>query len=71
MACGGAVQGLLDPSEVVNGEEDEKCLFKVRAKLYRLMGKEWVEMGIGHLKVRWMNQGVPQCFGTPAAAVLG
>lgn len=45
------VKGLLDPSEVVNGEELEDCLHKVRAKLYRLKMKEWAEVGIGFLKV--------------------
>ncbi|CAM9733109.1 unnamed protein product, partial [Scytosiphon promiscuus] len=43
---------LMDPSEVVNGEELEECTHKARGKLFRLVNKEWVEMGIGHLKVK-------------------
>lgn len=42
---------LMDPSEVVNGEELEECTFKARGKLFRLSSKEWVEKGIGNLKV--------------------
>lgn len=41
----------MDPSEVVNGEEAEECTHRIRAKLFRLAGKEWTEMGIGLLKV--------------------
>ena len=41
----------MDPSEVVNGEELEECTFKARGKLFRLSSKEWVEKGIGNLKV--------------------
>ena len=42
----------MDPSEVVNGEESEECTHRCRAKLFRLDKKEWVEMGIGNMKVR-------------------
>lgn len=42
---------LMDPSEVVNGEELEECTLKARGKLFRLSSKEWVEKGIGNLKV--------------------
>ncbi|CAM9514290.1 unnamed protein product [Discosporangium mesarthrocarpum] len=45
------LQGMLDPSEVVNGEEAEECNLKVRAKLYRLGQGEWAEVGVGFLKV--------------------
>jgi hypothetical protein len=31
-----SVQGLLNPSDVVNGEEGEDCVLQLRAKLYRL-----------------------------------
>ncbi|CAM9577959.1 unnamed protein product, partial [Choristocarpus tenellus] len=47
-----AVEGLLDPSQVVNGEEGEECTFKTRAKLYRLNATEWAEVGVGLLKAR-------------------
>lgn len=43
---------LMDPSDVVNGEELEECTLKARGKLFRLSSKEWVEKGIGNLKVR-------------------
>ncbi|CAM9646386.1 unnamed protein product, partial [Sphacelaria rigidula] len=46
---------LIDPSEVVNGEELEECVHRVRAKLFRLSGKEWTEMGIGLLKVMFCS----------------
>ncbi|CAM9909981.1 unnamed protein product, partial [Ectocarpus fasciculatus] len=42
----------MDPSEVINGEELEECTHKARGKLFRLVSKEWAEMGIGNLKVR-------------------
>ncbi|CAN0522195.1 unnamed protein product, partial [Ectocarpus sp. 12 AP-2014] len=42
----------MDPSEVINGEELEECTHKARGKLFRLVDKEWAEMGIGNLKVR-------------------
>ncbi|CAM9454258.1 unnamed protein product [Ectocarpus sp. 13 AM-2016] len=42
---------LMDPSEVINGEELEECTHKARGKLFRLTNKEWAEMGIGNLKV--------------------
>ncbi|CAM9894039.1 unnamed protein product [Ectocarpus sp. 4 AP-2014] len=42
---------LMDPSEVINGEELEECIHKARGKLFRLVNKEWAEMGIGNLKV--------------------
>lgn len=47
----------MDPSDVVNGEELEECTFKARGKLFRLSSKEWVEKGIGNVKVR---EGAPQ-----------
>ncbi|CAM9296147.1 unnamed protein product [Ectocarpus sp. 6 AP-2014] len=42
---------LMDPSDVINGEELEECTHKARGKLFRLVNKEWAEMGIGNLKV--------------------
>lgn len=45
------MEGLLDPSQILNGEETEECVRRVRAKLFRLAGKEWSELGIGLLKV--------------------
>jgi len=36
---------------VVTGEEDENVLQKFRTKLYRWVGKEWKERGIGELKL--------------------
>lgn len=41
----------MDPSQVVNGEEEEECMHRVRGKLFRLAKKEWCEMGIGVMKV--------------------
>lgn len=46
-----AVVELMDPSEVVNGEESEECMHRTRAKLFRLAKEEWMEMGIGTIKV--------------------
>eukprot|EP00752_Nemacystus_decipiens_P012594 g11154.t1 len=40
---------------VVNGEELEECTFKARGKLFRLSSKEWVEKGIGNMKVLRSN----------------
>lgn len=47
----------MDPSEVINGEELEECTHKARGKLFRLVNKEWAEMGIGNLKVRTGGRG--------------
>eukprot|EP01017_Pseudomicrothorax_dubius_P031651 TRINITY_DN4062_c0_g1_i3.p1 TRINITY_DN4062_c0_g1~~TRINITY_DN4062_c0_g1_i3.p1 ORF type:complete len:187 (-),score=74.20 TRINITY_DN4062_c0_g1_i3:73-633(-) len=35
---------------VVTGEEDDEVLEKFRVKLYRWVGKEWKERGVGDLK---------------------
>uniref|UniRef100_A0A8D9BSU6 E3 SUMO-protein ligase RanBP2 n=1 Tax=Cacopsylla melanoneura TaxID=428564 RepID=A0A8D9BSU6_9HEMI len=42
---------LPDEVEVETGEENETVLFERRAKLYRYVGKEWKERGIGAVKV--------------------
>ena len=42
--------GLKDVA-VVKGTEDEVCIYKERAKLYRFRNKEWKERGIGHAKL--------------------
>ncbi len=36
---------------IKNGEEDEECIFKMRAKLYRFRDDEWKERGTGFLKL--------------------
>ncbi|CAM9515690.1 unnamed protein product, partial [Laminaria digitata] len=58
---------LMDPSEVMNGEELEECTRKTRAKLFRLVEKEWQEMGIGNMKVL---RNAPAA-GTPTAEGAG
>lgn len=35
----------------VNGEENEDCIFKMKAKLYRFKDGEWKERGLGFLKL--------------------
>ena len=37
--------------EVKTGEEDEDVLFESRAKLFRFVGGEWKERGLGVLKI--------------------
>ena len=45
------VQVILPVIPVSNGEENEDCIFKMRAKLYRFRDEEWKERGIGILKL--------------------
>uniref|UniRef100_T1IZQ7 Nuclear pore complex protein Nup153 n=1 Tax=Strigamia maritima TaxID=126957 RepID=T1IZQ7_STRMM len=42
---------LPDKVDVKTGEEDEDMLYCQRAKLYRLVGKEWKERGLGDFKI--------------------
>ena len=35
----------------VTGEESEECIFKMRAKLYRLRDEQWKERGTGNAKL--------------------
>ena len=35
----------------VTGEEQEECIFKMRAKLYRLRDDQWKERGTGNAKL--------------------
>lgn len=37
--------------EVRTGEEDEEVLYSQRAKLYRFVGNEWKERGVGDVKI--------------------
>ena len=37
--------------EVCTGEEEEQVLFEDRAKLFRMVSKEWKERGTGVLKI--------------------
>ena len=37
--------------DVKTGEEDEDILFENRAKLFRFVGGEWKERGLGVLKI--------------------
>merc|ERR1712150_349130 len=41
----------LDEVEVKTGEEDDEVLFVSRAKLYRYVGAEWKERGLGDIKI--------------------
>ena len=41
----------LDEVEVKTGEEDDEVLFVSRAKLYRFVGDEWKERGLGDMKL--------------------
>ena len=36
---------------VLTGEEDEDCVIELRVKLFRLDGKEWIDLGTGPLRV--------------------
>lgn len=62
---------LMDPSEVVNGEELEECTFKARGKLFRLSSKEWVEKGIGNMKVSRGGRGRRRKLGGRGQALPG
>ncbi|CAH1962372.1 unnamed protein product [Acanthoscelides obtectus] len=42
---------LPDKVEVKTGEEDEEVLFSQRAKLFRFVGDEWKERGLGDIKI--------------------
>ena len=42
---------LPDKVSVVTGEEQEEELFVHRAKLYRKVGSEWKERGLGNIKI--------------------
>lgn len=46
---------LPDEVPVTTGEENEKVLFKERAKLFRYVAKEWKERGVGELKILQHN----------------
>jgi Ran-binding protein 1 len=35
----------------VTGEEAEECIFKMRAKLYRMRDEQWKERGTGNCKL--------------------
>jgi Ran-binding protein 1 len=35
----------------VTGEENEECIFKMRAKIYRLRDDQWKERGTGNAKL--------------------
>ena len=35
----------------VTGEENEDCIFKIRAKMYRFRDDQWKERGIGIVKL--------------------
>ncbi len=37
--------------EIKTGEEDEECIFKIRARLYRWRSNEWKERGTGEVKL--------------------
>ena len=37
--------------EKLTGEENEDCIFKLRAKVFRWRDDEWKERGIGNLKL--------------------
>lgn len=45
------IQPILPIVDVKTGEEDEECIFKIRAKLFRWRNNEWKERGIGDLKL--------------------
>ncbi|XP_029652638.1 E3 SUMO-protein ligase RanBP2 isoform X1 [Octopus sinensis] len=45
------IMPLPDKVEVRTGEEDERCLFEHRAKLYRFDSSEWKERGLGNIKI--------------------
>jgi E3 SUMO-protein ligase RanBP2 len=37
--------------QVVTGEEEEEVLYSHRAKLFRWVGNEWKERGLGDIKI--------------------
>lgn len=46
-----AIIPLPDEVEVTTGEENEEMVFSHRAKLFRMIEKEWKERGIGNIKI--------------------
>mmetsp|Transcript_10829 Transcript_10829/g.16158 ORF Transcript_10829/g.16158 Transcript_10829/m.16158 type:complete len:326 (+) Transcript_10829:60-1037(+) len=50
------IPGLKDPKELINGEEDENIIFQTRAKLFKLNSSDWVELGVGPLKILEKNK---------------
>ena len=49
------ISGLKD-IEVKTGTEDEVCIFKERAKLFRFRDSQWKERGIGNAKLMRNNE---------------
>ncbi len=41
----------LEKKETKTGEEDLECLYKNRAKLYRINDNQWKERGVGNIKL--------------------
>ena len=35
----------------MTGEENEECIFRMRAKLYRIRDEQWKERGTGNLRL--------------------
>ena len=45
------IQADLPVVEIKTGEEDEECIFKMRARLYRWRDGEWKERGTGEVRL--------------------